>query len=338
MARPMEQPEASSHSDPAAAERRSARAIVSGRIVDIGGLPVLLQATDLRRAHAAAGLLCDLPSHPGPALLKLRFSAERPELPRRAPEQSDGDFRVWRSGGGLELGYGKGMGGSVVSDSAEIGGHDLDLRRAFRQIFPLVVSHLLAPFGRFVIHAAGIEVAGSGVVVVGGSGSGKSSVLVAAAQEGWTALSDDLVVVRAGAAGCEILGIRRAVAGPPEVVDLTDPRTQPIANDPRGRWVVPVDRWSGGWHPAGAVLMTAHARARCSTLHPRSGTDLFPPVIESFLALGGSDHLRPWFPIAATLSRLPGWELRHGRDPAQRLVAARRLLAAVATHLPVAHG
>lgn len=338
MARPMEQPEASSHSGPEVAERRSAEAMVSGRIVDVAGLPVRLVATDLRRAQAMAALLVELPSHPGPPLLKLRFSSQCPELPRRVPDQTDGDFRVWRSGPSLELAYGDGVGALVTPRSAEIGGHHPDLRRAFRQVFPLVVTHLLAPFGLFVVHAAGLEQAGTAVVVVGGSGAGKSSVLVAGCQDGWGALSDDLVVVRSGDEGPEVLGIRRPVAGPPEVVDPTVPGSRILPGDLRQRWVVPVERWSGGWHPVGATLVTAHGATARSTLHPCTGTDLFPAVLESFLALAGPGLLRPWFPIAAALSRLPGWELRHGRDPAQRLAAARRLLGDVGARLVVGPG
>lgn len=329
----MERPEASSHSGAEVALPRSARAIVAGRIVDMAGTSVLLKATDGRRALAMALLLCDLPSHPGPAHLKIRFSAECPPAPSRAPDLAESGFLLWREGADLAIRHGAGVGVRVRGGTAEVGGDDRELARAFRQIFPFAISHLLAPLGRYVLHAAGLDHSRGAVLVLGGSGAGKSSVLLAGTGAGWRPMSDDLVVVRPAARGPEARGIRRPVAVPPDMLDPAASDAQPIPGDPRGRWQVQLGPWTSGWRQVVGTLVSGHAATPESKLQPLTSGALLEPMLTSFLSLGSPDHLHAWFPLAAGLTRAPGWMFRHGRDPAQRRAGALRLLGVVGGHL-----
>ncbi len=61
----------------------------------------------------------------------------------------------------------------------------------------LLAMLLLAPCGGVVVHAAGVERDGRGVVLAGRSGAGKSTWMrLAASREDWHGLSDDRVIVR----------------------------------------------------------------------------------------------------------------------------------------------
>ncbi|CAN5662505.1 hypothetical protein BH20ACT1_BH20ACT1_07910 [soil metagenome] len=333
MARPMERPEASSHSGAEAAVLRSARAIVSGCNVDIAGTSVHLEATDGRRALAMALLLCDLPFHGAPARLKIRFSGQCPPRPSRPPDQVDDDFLIWRGAEELVIRYGEGMGARVRGGRLEVGGDDAHPARAFRQIFPFAITHLLAPLGRFVLHAAGLSQEGASLLVLGGSGAGKSSVVLAGVRAGWRPMSDDLVVVRLGADGPQARGIRRPVAGPSEMVDSAALGARPIPGDLRGRWRVPLEQWASGWHRVAGSLVTAHATTPGSSLDRLDAGRLLEPLLLAFLSLSGPGYVQTWLPVAAALSRSPGWELRHGTEPAQRRAGAERLLGVVRAHL-----
>ena len=329
----MEVPEASSHRGPEAAALRSARAIVSGVIVDIGGHPLLLRATDLHRARAMAVLLSDLPLHPGPARLKIQFDERCPPSPRRPPDQADGDFRIWRSPERLVIRHGERLGALVSGDTAEVGGDDVDIARRFRQMFSYVLAQLLAPLDRLVLHAAGLEWGGLAVLVFGGSGAGKSTTALAALAAGTRLMSDDLVVVRMDNGRPEAHGVPRPMAVPADVVDLSAADARPIPRDSRGRWEVPVDQWARGWQPVAASLLTTHARVPGSRLLPVTADRVLETVLSSFVSLSGLPGLRAWLPTAGAISRLRAWSLAHGTDAVRRSADAHRLLATVRDQL-----
>lgn len=70
---------------------------------------------------------------------------------------------------------------------------------------------LLRPLGIYSLHAAGLSTSdGEGVLLVGPSGSGKSTLAIGLIRAGWNYLSDDAVLLRAGAQGVEVLPCRRS--------------------------------------------------------------------------------------------------------------------------------
>src|SRR5689334_21980163 len=87
--RPMDEPEASTQSgrDRPAADRRVA-AITAGSIVDISGVPVLVQAGDAQRAAVLAAAIGRLPLHRGPAEARVAFGPDLPRLPEDPPDES----------------------------------------------------------------------------------------------------------------------------------------------------------------------------------------------------------------------------------------------------------
>jgi hypothetical protein len=71
----------------------------------------------------------------------------------------------------------------------------------FTTAVDLSVTHLLALRGAAVLHAAAFEIEGAGVLAVGGSGSGKSTIAAAALRAGGQVVSDDVLVAARRADG-----------------------------------------------------------------------------------------------------------------------------------------
>ena len=84
-----------------------------------------------------------------------------------------------------------------------------------------------------------------------------------------------------------------------------------------------------GWFPVTAVIRVGHAESSRGELVPLAGRDALYAALGSFWLSLNPRLLRRFFPRAAALSRLPGWDLGHGCDPGTRLEAAARLLCAV---------
>src|SRR5207302_9247377 len=142
--RSMEAADTSIHGGLEARTRRRAEAILSGVTVDIGGVPVLLHASDRRRADAMAAVLVGVPQHADPKALAVLMTSEAATMPSRPPDETFDDMAAWQSGGEFALQSASGL--SVFADHARahIGGDALDLNAAFRTVFPAAITHLLA--------------------------------------------------------------------------------------------------------------------------------------------------------------------------------------------------
>jgi hypothetical protein len=70
---------------------------------------------------------------------------------------------------------------------------------------------LLRPRGIYSLHAAGLANRdGGGLLLVGASGNGKSTLAIGLIRQGWRYLSDDAVLLRHGSQGVEALACRRS--------------------------------------------------------------------------------------------------------------------------------
>ncbi len=68
---------------------------------------------------------------------------------------------------------------------------------------------LLWRYGFYELHAAGLAKEGKGLLLVGPSGSGKSSLALSLVHQGWHYLSDDMLMLRHTSSGVEALPLRR---------------------------------------------------------------------------------------------------------------------------------
>src|SRR5438270_9472248 len=156
---------------------------MTGRVVDIGGVAVLLEAADEARADAIDRLLGALPTLAATPRVAVRYLVRPPRLPRRAPDHSFDRCTVWHQSITLHLADQAGARARVTDYSAWIGGGGETIA-TFHLLFPAIACHLLAFQDRFVLHAGAVLGEGGALLVFGGSGAGKSTLALAALDSG----------------------------------------------------------------------------------------------------------------------------------------------------------
>jgi hypothetical protein len=170
---------------------------------------------------------------------------------------------------------------------------------------------------------------GGAALLLGGTGAGKSTLVFAARSDGRGVLADDIVAVRAGAAGPEAIGIPRPLALSTAGPDGLPSGARAIGLDGRDRWQFPLDGVPGA-HSVSTVLLVEHSTRPEGSVEPLGPSEVFDALMGSYLAATDPGRLRSGLPVLAALSRLPGWRLGHGADPDTRLRVGARLLDSVA--------
>ena len=299
------------------------------RIVDVGGVPILLEAEDACRANAVAVLLAGLaPSERAPAAT-IRYVRDPPPLPRRDPDQVYDDMRIWR-GDELFLQYASDVRARVTDREAHVGGGSEHLEISFARLFHPAVTHILAGHDRFVLHAAAFADRGIAFLALGATGSGKSTLSLSALHAGWQLLADDLVVLRQGAHSVEVAGIARRTALPGDVRSHVLGECRPLLDDDRGRWELPPHRLARGWFPLAGVVLPAHGSGARGELRRSNPMSVFERALGSFTSVADATRGRRFLPCAAAVARLAGFELRLAADPTIRIEEAATLLEDVA--------
>ncbi|HEV7524956.1 MAG TPA: hypothetical protein VGP92_08320 [Acidimicrobiia bacterium] len=331
----MDEPATSMRSGSAAARSRSNRASDSGSVIDMAGLPVLVKGDDA--AHIAAieavfgvtAICADAPR------AEITFGPGRLLPPERAPDVRVPDLDMWHDADMLTLASEvHGVWARVSPTHAEIVGRTPPHERALRRIFHPVITHLLAHQGIFVIHAASMRKGDRGVLALGESGKGKSTMALAALLHDWRVMGDDLVALSSAADAILIRGLPKPLALPtdldPTLADTIDGAAV-ITWDDRRRLHVPTDRLDLEEVELGAILVVEHGDTARSSLEP-TGSDLVTSwLMGSFTSVRDAPLMRRFFPVAARAATVPRWVARHGADPETRIADAGRILAEVAT-------
>jgi hypothetical protein len=293
----------------------SASTIRAGQVIDVGGVPTHVWAADDARAEAMASMVraavprSDLPS------LAVRFEdGVAPGMPR----SGGSPYEVRRDGPrSVFVRSDRGLTARVTPDRIVVRGDASDLAAAFRPVFSYALAHALVWRDRHVLHAATLAVDDGCVLVLGPTGSGKSTIAWCALRCGRAVLGDDLVVLAADGDQIVATAVPRPIAVPPDIVD--DPRAVPIAGDARGRHELPADAITSGTRVVRGVLVAVHGEAPTSTVTPLPPTAVPPIVLASCLVADDAESRRARFPLATALSRVPAFELAHGTRAATRV-------------------
>ena len=277
------------------------QAIVSGAVVDIADVPVLLKASDAPRATAMTELLECLPPTGRRAVASLVFTDRPGAWPQRQPDDVHDDLLVWRrihdEPHDLVLAHASGLTVTVTGSHATIGGECERLDVGFRRLFPLALGPVLAHQDRILLHAGGFLASVGSFLVMGPTGAGKSTLVLAADVAGWRCLADDLVVLRLRS-GLEVHGVPRPVAAPGDIVVDTDhrARARALPEDDRDRFVVPDVVLAGGWFPVAGTLLVGHSERSEGELSLVSGSETLTAAIGCFHGAGDPSLLRLAYP------------------------------------------
>jgi hypothetical protein len=300
-------------------DRLNSRAFASGCTVDLAGVAVRVELGSERRGDAFEELLGTLELTDDDPQIEVSWTDEPVDVPDRPSEYPHEGLDSWQEGGRAIYRH-AGVTAVAEDSSIELGGDDENLLLPFRYVFEPALTHVLARTGRFMLHSGAIARDGRAMLLIADSGQGKSTLCWAAAQHGWSLLSDDHTIVRPTDDGYELIGLPKPLAVPEEV--LTEDIGVLVERFGRRRRQLPATMLGRGWYPLAATIRPGHGDTPAGALEPSSGTELLDLFIGSYAALGDADLLRRFFPHAANLTRGAAWDLYHGSDPETRLQVA----------------
>jgi len=277
-------------------------------------------------------LLERLPVSGMPPMASLTFTSEVEPWPSRHPDEEHADLVLWRRRGDeahdLVLAHASGLTVTVAGPDARVGGDCEWLSVGFRRLFPLALCPILACHDRVLLHAGGVVGPTGALVVLGPTGAGKSTLVLAGHHLGWECLADDLVVLRRSEGArsttapiLEVAGIPRLLAAPADVVSSAETSVI-LPDDDRNRSLVTDIAFASGWFPVAGVLFVGHSSRIEGDLRPMSADEVLPAALGSFHSSGDVALLRRALAHLGALARLPAWRLLHGSAPGTRLAAA----------------
>ena len=246
------------------------------------GVALLEPAAGAARVLAYHGLR---PAEPGdaPPVWTLDLAAPRPPVPYGAVRVAshEAGLTVWADGGALVL---DAPGGALRVDPAAgttTGAlPTAEPDRVTPERYALLTFALLALLdgaGRYPLHAAGLVApGGEGVLLVGPSDAGKSTMTLHLVRQGWAFLTDDSVLLHRTADGAvEAAPFRRDFGLDPDAADLFPELAGTAAAQPTdaAKWLVDGDalypaRRAEACRPALLVFPRIAPGAPASTLTP----------------------------------------------------------------------
>ena len=311
------------------AEILTAPRVLHGCSIDLVGLSTELAADDERAARRCVSVLGAARSTDGEPRVWIRASTSAPTTPPNAPESRTPEFETWRPAPGeLVLRHRSGLTAARTRTAIDIGGTAASFDASFRRTFLTALARLLTWNDLAVVHGGAIAAGERAVLVLGGTGAGKSTLAFSALRAGWNVLADDLVAVRRSGSSAVIAGVPRLLAVPSDVLD-DDSGTRPIADDHRRRRELPADAVVSGWFPLVGVIVVAHSNDADGAVEPIDPHALLHTVLGAWVPAEHGDRLRTMLSLAASIARRPAAVLRLGREPATRVEGSGAMLEVV---------
>jgi hypothetical protein len=202
--------------------------------------------------------------------------------------------------------------------------------RAVRDAIDTLTLFLLTRLDRQPIHAAAIARAGTGLVLAGSSGTGKSTLAYAAMRAGLRVLTDDAVYVQLRPA-LRVYGMARPLHLAPQSTDwFPELHDAPVVARPGGRKkrAIPLDPAAGPpvIERVGLCVLESHA-----------GTQSVRPISPDEAVIATTADLDPGFDVfrdsipdrIRAVATLGAWQVRVGQPPHAALPALFELIDAL---------
>jgi hypothetical protein len=251
-----------------------------------------------------------------------------PDMPDRPADQVSSEVEVWLDADGVSSRHVSGTCGRRVGEDIVVGGwtDGSEPLRAFRMATQPPLLDALGLHGRHALHAAALERDGSAVLVLGGSGAGKSTFAFAGSQGGWRIVADDLSLVGLSDVA-HVSGLAKPVNVPSDTLATPPEGSRLLANDERQRWVLPSSAIAArGQYPVRAVVTLGHSVDSATVTETPASPARLERLIASLPMGAMPSAVRAFFPVAARLSRLPAYTYMHPSEPGDRIAAAIALL------------
>lgn len=302
--------------------------VLDGVVIDLAGVAVRLHASDADRAEAVASLFRHARATVSPAVGSVAFVADTVAIPAGSPSRALAYVDLWYEGRDV-LWIRSGDRIAARSDRESVvvgGGAPTALGREFRFVCLLALTHFLAWRGRHLLHGAALAVDGQTVLVLGGSGTGKSTLAFAAYQRGWPVLADDAVLVCDRDGAVVVHGLPRPIAVAADVAVTRIRGGRPVPDDLRQRMELAPGTLTRTASDVDAVVLARGGDARGPSLEPVAGPEILRAILGTTISIA-DPALRPdIFEVAGALARLPRWSLTHGLDETRALADASECL------------
>ena len=289
----------------------------------VGSLPLQLRATDFARAGELASLFRHAPRTGEQPVGRFRFvRAEEPFLARE-PERRIDSLDLWYPApDGLLVAAPGALRAAASPHEVVVTSPDTWNASLFRQVSVFGLTHLEGSHGWHVLHGGAIVTDRGAILVLGASGSGKSTVVASALATNRPVLGDDIIAVQARRSGLVVVGIGRPITVPEDLVPAHCSVERRAVDDPRGRVELGIESRSSSEHLVSAVLLTGHASSTEAQLDRVTSEESLQHVLSASASTGDRRRFPETFSISAAIARAPSYRLAHGSDHGSRLVQA----------------
>jgi hypothetical protein len=162
-------------------------------------------------------------------------------------------------------------------------------------------------------------------LVLGDTGSGKSTAATAALSAGWDLCSDDLVLARAHGPSVSLFGLPKRAAVEGELVRQLGLPIEEFHNDERGRAMLPDSAIATGWRRLRLLLIVGHDDG-VGTIERVNHSEALEAVFASYLESDQPDVVRRQLRCLSNMAGAPTFRLLHSAERSERLARAAHLL------------
>lgn len=246
----------------------------------LGGVTVRLEGTDAEHVYGLLSQFFALGAAVGQAGIQLYLHTQTPPSERGQVVYSAKALTVTRTETGFNLRCGLSQ-FQVIPGNADVHcflAPDFDHYSPFeqREFFLLGLLMLLRPFGRYGLHACGLErhIGGHsvGLLLVGSSGSGKTTTSLNLIRQGWRYLSDDAVLLSDEQNAVKVSAFRQGFSCTPKTLaHFPELNGSQEFGDPDGKRIVyPLPVFGGGFIPicTPSLIVFPHVSGRETRLQP----------------------------------------------------------------------
>jgi hypothetical protein len=243
------------------------------------------------------------------------------------PDRQDGPIEQWHRAADLVMRHELGPRARITDTHFDITsvGHVEESWRALRHLLFSGLAWWLERRNVVLVHGAMIARGPDAVLILGDTGSGKSTAALAALTAGWELCSDDLVLARTEGSSVSLFGLPKRVSVERELARSLGLPLDEVPNDERRRVMLPNSTLAGGWRRLSLVLIVGHHDG-AGAAERIEHSDALDAVFRSYVEADQPVAVRRQLRCLSMMAGTPALRLLHAAEHGDRLARAAELL------------